>query len=280
MSGQHGDSPTAVVTGSSRGIGKHIAEKFGKAGYNVVVCALESERSEIQETARQIDEDCSNSSAIGVCCDVTDRESVASLADRTRERFGTVDVLVNNAGGGFRAPFESIPYEKWRDVIELNLDGVFNCTQILGKHMCDRGSGTVLNIASQSGLEGNVQHTPYCAAKAGVVSLTKTLAFEWAKYNVRVNAIAPGLVATPLVMGEESSEATIGEVSAENIDRGDVCRRVGHPDEIADVAVFLASQQASYITGETISAAGVPRLERVLEVYEFEDGDSAWIDVN
>lgn len=248
---------TAIVTGASSGIGKTIAERFADDGADVVVCSRELEN--VEPVAEGIEAGDGEGRALAVECDVTDREAVEALVDATVETFGGVDVLVNNAGASFMAPFEDISENGWKTIVDINLTGTYHCTQVAGQHMREDGGGAVINLASVAGQRGSPHMSHYGAAKAGVINLTSTLSFEWAGDDVRVNCIAPGFVATPGV------ESQMG-VSADAIDRGEVNRRIGTTEEIADIAQFLASPASSYIVGETITAGGVPRIVETPDV--------------
>ncbi|WP_423743341.1 SDR family NAD(P)-dependent oxidoreductase (plasmid) [Haladaptatus sp. SPP-AMP-3] len=240
---------TAIVTGASSGIGKTIAERFAADGANVVVCSREL--ANVEPVAEGIAESDREGRAVAVECDVTDRDAVDALVDATVSEFGGVDVLVNNAGASFMAPFEDISENGWKTIVDINLHGTYHCTQVAGEQMRENGGGTVINLASVAGQKGSPHMSHYGAAKAGVINLTSTLAYEWADDDVRVNCIAPGFVATPGV------ESQMG-VSADDIDRETVKRRIGTTEEIADLAQFLASPASSYLVGETVTAAGVP----------------------
>ncbi|WP_227356735.1 SDR family NAD(P)-dependent oxidoreductase [Haladaptatus salinisoli] len=246
------DGRTAVVTGASSGIGREIAEQFAREGANVVVCSRE--QGNVDPVAEGIGEN-----ALAVECDVTERDAVEALVEATVEEFGGIDCLVNNAGASFMAGFDDISPNGWRTIVDINLTGTYHCTQVAGEHMRAGDGGTVINLASVAGQRGSPYMSHYGAAKAGVINLTRTLAFEWAGDDVRVNCIAPGFVATP------GLESQMG-VSAEDVDREDVERRIGTSDEIADVAQFLASPASSYLVGETITAAGVPRIDESPDV--------------
>ena len=244
------DGDVAIVTGSSSGIGRGIAETFAADGVDVVVCSREQDN--VDPVAEEINESDSPGEALAVECDVTDREAVDALIEATVEEFGGLDVLVNNAGASFMAGFDDISENGWKTIVDINLHGTYHCTHAAADHLKD-GGGTVVNLASVAGQRGSPYMSHYGAAKAAVVNLTSTLAYEWADEGVRVNCIAPGFVAT------EGVESQMG-VSADNIDREEVARRIGTVEEIADVTQFLASHASSYIIGETITAGGVPRI--------------------
>jgi 3-oxoacyl-[acyl-carrier protein] reductase len=245
------EGQTAIVTGSSSGIGRAIAERFAAGGADVVICSREQEN--VDPVKDGIDDSDRPGQALAVECDVTDRDAVEALVDATVEEFGSIDTLVNNAGASFMANFDDISENGWKTIVDINLHGTYHCTQAAGEHLAD-GGGTVVNLASVAGQQGAPYMSHYGAAKAGVINLTSTLSHEWASENVRVNCIAPGFVATPGV------ESQMG-ISADNIEREEVERRIGLSDEIADITQFLASDASSYIVGETITAAGVPDIE-------------------
>jgi NAD(P)-dependent dehydrogenase (short-subunit alcohol dehydrogenase family) len=242
------EGQTALVTGASQGIGRSIAERFADDGADVVICSREQEK--VDEVAEGI-----NAAEGGEClaieCDVTDRDAVDALVEATVEEFGGVDILVNNAGASFMANFEGISENGWKTIVDINLHGTYHCTQAAGEVMREGDGGVIVNFSSVAGNRGAPFMSHYAAAKAAVSNLTSTLAYEWAEDGVRVNCIAPGFVATPGV------ESQMG-VSADDIDRSEVDRQIGVEEEIADLTQFLASQASSYITGETITAKGVP----------------------
>ena len=241
---------TAVVTGASSGIGREIAELFAADGANVVVCSREQENVDpVAEEIREATAD-EGGDALAVECDVTDRDAVDALVEATVEEFGGLDVLVNNAGASFMSSFGDISPNGWQKILDINLGGTYNCAQAAEEYLKD-GGGSVINVASVAGQQGAPYMSHYGAAKAAVVNLTSTLAFEWAGDGVRVNCIAPGFVATPGLASQMG-------ISADEIDRESVERRVGLSEEIADVARFLASDAASFVVGETVAAAGVP----------------------
>jgi 3-oxoacyl-[acyl-carrier protein] reductase len=242
-------SGTAIVTGGSKGIGRSIAERFVDDGADVVICSRTED--EVESTAEEI-------GALGVACDVTDRDAVEDLVETTVEEFGGVDVLVNNAGASFMSNFDGVTPNGWDRVVDINLGGTYHCTQAAGEYLKD-GNGSVVNIASVAGVQGAPYMSHYGAAKAGIINLTSTLAYEWASDGVRVNCVAPGYVATPGV------ESQMG-VSADDIDRRDPERSIGEPDEISDIVRFLASPASSFVVGETVVARGVPDIAETPEV--------------
>jgi 3-oxoacyl-[acyl-carrier protein] reductase len=264
---------TAIVTGSSSGIGRAIVERFAADGANVVVTSRD--QANVEPVAEAINEranegkvgggrsgggdgdggESSRGRAIAVECDVTDRAAVEALREATIEEFGSVDVLVNNAGASFVADFEEITPNGWKTIVDINLHGTYHCTQVIGEGMRERGGGRIINVASVAGQRGSKGMSPYGAAKAAVINFTTSLAANWAEEGIWANCIAPGLVATEGVR----SQMGVKE-GAETIDRAEADRRIGRPGEIADVTQFLASPASSYLNGETITVKGVPRL--------------------
>ena len=247
---------TAIVTGASSGIGRSIAERFADDGADVVICSREQDNVDpVAEGINAAD----GGRAIAVECDVRDRDAVEAMVQMTLDEFGGLDTLVNNAGASFMANFEAISENGWKTIVDINLHGTYHCCQAAGEHMRDNGGGAIVNMASVAGQFGAAYMSHYGAAKAAVINLTKTLAWEWASDDVRVNCIAPGFVATPGVASQMG-------VTADEIDRESVERRIGTSEEIADLTQFLVSPAASYLVGETVTAAGVPRLEESPDV--------------
>lgn len=266
------DGKAAIVTGSSRGIGAAIARKLAEAGASVVLSAPEDEEENLREVRDEIVDADHDGTAVFTYCDVTDIDAVAALGEETVDQFGSVDILVNNAGGGIPAPMKDIDTELWNKVISLNLGGTFNCLNTIGRQMTEQGGGgAIVNMASMAGETGYPGMSPYAASKAAIINLTRSIASEWSVYDVRVNAVAPGSVAT------ERIAERLDHQSADEIDRETVARRVGKPEEIADVVRFLASPAASYVTAETYNVAGVPNFERRREVLDVNDGSSTII---
>lgn len=241
---------SVIITGSSKGIGRSIAERFAADGADVVVSSRDPEQ--IQDVADGINAASGGGSAIAVECDVTDRGAVEGLVSETVDEYGSVDVMVNNAGASFMAPIKEISPNGWKTIIEINLHGTFHCSQVAGAEMRENDGGIIINYASRAGLRLSPKMSHYGAAKAGIINFTKSLAHEWSSDGIRVNCVAPGLVATPGVASQMG-------ITAGDIDRDEVDRTIGVVEEIADVTQFLASPASSYINGETICPMGTPR---------------------
>ena len=247
-----------IVTGASSGIGREIARQFVESGADVVVCSRE--REHVDEVASDLEnpDDPDAGRCVAVECDVTDREAVDALVEATVDEFGRIDALINNAGASFTSPFEEISENGWKRVVDINLHGAYHCTQAAADHL-DTTDGVVVNIASVAGKRPARYMSHYGAAKAGLINLTETLAVEWARNDVRVNCVAPGYVATPGI------EEQLG-ITADDVDRNEVDRRIGTTGEIADVVRFLVSDAASFVTGETVVAQGPPPAEELPDV--------------
>lgn len=241
------DGKVAVVTGAGRGLGRAIARALAEAGADVALGARTA--SDLADTARLVE--AAGRRALAVPTDVTDETQVEEFAAAVVEAFGGVDVLVNNAGTVVVKPLADLEVAEWRRVIDTNLTGTFLCARAFGPHMIARQKGRVINIASVSGLVGEPLLTAYAASKGGVVNLTRALAAEWAKHGVTVNAIAPGYFDTAMT----SQGLDDPEVAVRLIKRIPL-RRVGEPDEIGPLAVYLASDASAYITGEIVVIDG------------------------
>jgi NAD(P)-dependent dehydrogenase (short-subunit alcohol dehydrogenase family) len=242
------ENKVAIVTGAAKGIGLAIAKKLSEAGALVVLADLDATAT--QEAAATL------TNAEGVACDVRDENQVAQLVRETVERHGHLDVMVSNAGIATVNPLVQMTLEEWRNVMAVDLDGVFLCTKHAGLAMAGNGGGSIINIASIKAFGGSPATGSYGAAKAGVVSLTKTAALELRGQGIRVNAICPGWIATDMVSDKkEELESVLG------VDFGDVIDhiqggRLGEPDEIAAVAVFLASDRSSFSSGSAYVVDG------------------------
>ena len=237
----------AVVTGGNRGIGRAIAGGFAEAGATVVIAARNEKKS--AEAAKEIE--ASGGRAIAVTSDVSDRAQIERMIDTVTSDVGPIDVLVNNAGIGFHADALTLEDSEWNRLFGINLEGVWMTSQIVGRGMTQRRSGSIINIGSISGLIINRPqwHSPYGISKAAVHHLTRSLAAEWSQYGVRVNAIAPGYVKTEIASTEykEYRRYWKDEVPMQ---------RYGSPDEIAPAALYLASDASSFMTGEVMVIDG------------------------
>lgn len=237
----------AVVTGSSRGIGRAIAIEFAEEGANVVVNYTKNAEA-AEEVAKIIRE--KGREALIVQADVSVPADVEKLKEEAIKKFGHVDILVNNAGINRDMRFSKMDYDAWRQVIGAHLDGTFLCTKAFIEPMAERGSGRIITTSSIVGQKGNFGQANYAAAKAGQVGFTKTVAIEYAKKGVTVNAICPGFIDTDMVRGIPE------EVMKDKILPLIPLGRIGKGQEVARVAVFLASDDGAWITGCAISING------------------------
>lgn len=237
---------TALVTGAATGIGRAIALALARAGAKVAVNHFDR-ATEARQLVKEIA--AAGSSAIEIDADVTRQAKVERMIGKVRDTFGPVDILVNNAGVLLEKPFLETTEEDWDYVLNTNLKSVYLCSRAVLPAMVERGGGTVINIASELGITGRELYGPYCAAKAGIIGLTRALAREFAP-AVRVNAIAPGPVNTAML--------SVANMSPEMLERERAipARRVGEPEEIAGTAVFLASGLASFYFGQVLSPNG------------------------
>jgi NAD(P)-dependent dehydrogenase (short-subunit alcohol dehydrogenase family) len=262
------DGKTAIVTGSAKGIGKAIALAFAEAGADIVAADIDTKG--ISSLAREVG--ALGRKYLAQPTDVTRSADVQSMVDSTISSFGKVDILVNCAGyrgtdkpiiplpgvlpprddiAGFDTPWSQ---EEWRSLFQIDLDSVFLCTQAAGRYMVKQKSGRIINIASSwafSGM-GSDLNVPYCAAKAAVVRFTEALAYEWAKFNVNINAIAPGLIHTELSQKIVVEHDDIRSKYLQRIPKG----RLGTPREIGLLAVYLSSPASDWMTGQVIFLNG------------------------
>ena len=240
----------ALVTGARRGIGEGIALALAQAGAKVVVTDVDQD--DCQKVVDQIKE--SGQDGLALKVDVSNKEDVEEAVQKTVEKFNRIDILVNNAGIAQFKPFLELTEQEWDRTLDINLKGYFLCAQAAAKEMAKQKAGVIINIASiamgQVGIGlSNIAH--YCASKGGIVGMTEALAVELSPFGIRINAIAPGLIETPMIdpvkQGPKTMEAILARVPL---------GRVGNPEEVSDLVLFLASEKSSYMTGSTVVIDG------------------------
>jgi len=241
----------AIVTGGGTGIGKAIALEFAKVGANVVVASRKQENldkvaAEIKALGRE---------SLAIATDIRVPEQVDNMVKQTVDKFGRIDILVNNAGAGFPVAVEEMSPNAWDVIININLKGTFLCSIAVGKVMIQQKSGRIINIASVAGINASPRMAHYGAAKAGVINFTKTLAVEWAPHNINVNCIAPGMIETE---GVRAQQILTPERAGEGTQTPPL-QLPGQPEDVARLAIFLASDAANHISGETMVIKGVTR---------------------
>ena len=240
----------AIITGARRGMGRTHALALAKAGAKVIVSdiSLEDCQKVVDEIKREKGE------AMAVKCDVTKKEEVEEIVKKTIEKWGKIDILVNNAGICDFKPFLELTEKDWDRTIDINLKGYFLCAQAVAKEMAKQKSGVIINIASiamgQTGV-GFPSLVHYCASKGGIVAMTEAMALELAPYGIRVNAISPGAIETPMIdplkADPEVMEGTLARIPM---------HRVGKPEEVSNLVLFLASDASSYMTGSDVVIDG------------------------
>ena len=237
----------AVVTGSTRGLGEGFARALGDAGASIAIVGRDA------EAGRRVvaDLEARGTASTFIAADITERENVEAVLEATMARFGRVDILVNNAGTCVHAPALDVTPDEWRQVMNVNLDALWTCSQVFGRQFVEQGSGVIVNIGSMSGVIVNrPQWQPaYNASKAAVHQLTRSLAAEWAPFGVRVNALAPGYIKT------EMSPVDDPRYRQNWIDDAPM-QRYGTVEELAPAVVFLASDASSFVTGSVLVADG------------------------
>jgi NAD(P)-dependent dehydrogenase (short-subunit alcohol dehydrogenase family) len=240
------DGRVAVVVGGTSGIGRTIARGLAEAGANVIPTGRRTEM--VDATAKEVE--VLGRRSLRVCSDVTDRPSLEQLLERAVSEFSKVDILVNAAGRTKRTPFLEVAESEWKDILETNLTGAYRVSQIFGRHMVERRYGRIINIASLASFVGLTEVAAYNASKSGLAALTRTLAIEWAKYGICVNAIAPGVFRTAL--NEKILEGPRGQEFLMRTPMG----RFGRVEELVGSAVYLASDAASFVTGTILQVDG------------------------
>ncbi|HEY9496473.1 MAG TPA: 3-oxoacyl-ACP reductase family protein [Intrasporangium sp.] len=235
----------AIVTGGARGLGRGIAERLAAEGAVVVVTDVNAEGA--QQTATEL-----GASAVGVGCDVSDYDSVEAMVADVKDRYGRIDVLVNNAGWDKAAPFLDLERDLWPRIIGINLVGVLNTSKAVLPIMAEQGSGSVVNISSDAGRVGSSGEAVYSAAKGGVIAFTKSMAREMARKQVRVNVVCPGPSDTQLFAEFAGDNDKLREALTKAIP----LRRLGQPEDVAGAVAYFASDDSTYVTGQTVSVSG------------------------
>jgi NAD(P)-dependent dehydrogenase (short-subunit alcohol dehydrogenase family) len=236
-----------LVTGSAQGLGKEIASSLAQNGCSLVLADI----AYPEETAKQIEE--IGSRSISVKADISDEAEVKDMVEKAISEYKKVDILVNNAGISQLSytATEDLPIEEWDKIIAVNLRGTFLCCKHVGKQMIGSGGGSIINISTTAGMTGVPRAPAYCASKAGIILLTKSLALEWVRYNIRVNAIAPHYLETELTKGLRASEKVY-----DGLVKQIPMRRFAKPGEVVGTVLFLSSPASSYITGTVIVVDG------------------------
>ncbi|MCS6820879.1 MAG: beta-ketoacyl-ACP reductase [Microscillaceae bacterium] len=241
------ENKTAIVTGAAQGIGKGIALKLAQEGADVVIWDIQTEKAE--KSAQEIAQSTGRKIIAMPNVNITKLASVQEAVQKVIEMFGKIDILVNNAGIVRDASFLKMTEEQWQSVIDVNLTGVFNCSKAVAPFMSQAMYGKIINISSVVGIYGNFGQTNYVAAKAGVSGMTMVWGRELGKYNINVNAVAPGAIDTEML-------ATVPAPIREQMIQKIPVRRLGKPEDIANIVAFLASDEASFITGQTFVVDG------------------------
>jgi 2-hydroxycyclohexanecarboxyl-CoA dehydrogenase len=246
-----GSGKSVIVTGGARGIGGAVVRAFAEAGADVVIGDLRCE--DAKNTALNVSETYLRR-VVAVQTDVTKRDDVEKLCDETLRLFDKIDVLVNCAGWDRLLPFVKTTPDLWQKVLSINFFGVANTCHVILPHMVERKQGAIINISSDTGLVGSFGEAIYASSKAAIMAFSKTLAREHARDNIRVNVVSPGLCDTPLI-DEMRQDAFTGKILSSIVNVIPL-KRLGQPEEIAPMVLFLASEAASYITGQVFSING------------------------
>ena len=240
------EKKVVFVTGASRGIGKEIALKYAENGYNVII-NYASDKTDVESLKKEFEE--KNVETIIEKADVTNSNQIEELVKKAIEKFGKIDVLVNNAGITKDNLLMRMSEEEFDKVIEVNLKGTYIVTKAVTKYMMKKRNGSIINLSSVVGVAGNAGQTNYSASKAGIIGFTKSVAKELASRNIRANAVAPGFIETDMT-------AVLPDAVKENIHNQIPLKRMGTAKEVANLIYFLGSEESSYITGQVINIDG------------------------
>jgi 3-oxoacyl-[acyl-carrier protein] reductase len=238
------ENKVAIITGAGSGIGRETAFLFVKEGARVIVADMNEKAGE--ETVTQLKKE---GEGFFVKLDVTNREQAKQMAKITLEKYGKIDILINNAGIVQDAFLSKMTEEQWDKVIDVNLKGVFNCSQAVVEVMMKQGNGVIINTSSIVGLNGNVGQVNYAATKAGLIGMTKTLAKELGKKGIRINAVAPGFISTPMT-------SNVPENILEMMKEKTPLRKLGEPNDVAYAYLYLASDEAKFVNGAVLCVDG------------------------
>ena len=252
-----------IVTGGGTGLGKSMATRFAELGANLVITSRRKEV--IDKTAEELRDH--GGKVLAIACDVRDSEQVNEMVSQTVDGFGKIDILLNNAAGNFISPTEDLSPNAFKTIVDIVLNGTFNCTQAAGKVMREKDGGVILNIVTTYAWTGSGYVVPSASAKAGVLAMTRSLAVEWAKYGIRTLAIAPGPFPTK---GAWSRLAPPGLGIEKKMRNRVPLKRVGEHIELANLASYLVSDQAAYINGEVVTIDGGEWLQGAGEMNELE----------
>lgn len=241
-----GEKKTVLVTGGSRGIGKEVTLKYAENGYNIVINYVSS-NTDVEELKKEFEQ--KGAEALILKADVTNTQEVENVVNKAIEKFGTIDVLVNNAGITKDNLLMRMTEEEFDKVININLKGTYVVTKAVIKYMMKKRCGSIINLSSVVGVAGNAGQCNYSASKAGIIGFTKSLAKELSSRNIRVNAVAPGFIQTDMT-------SVLSDSVKENINSQIPLKRMGSPREVANVIYFLGNDDSSYITGQVINVDG------------------------